>query len=187
MPIDPVPARRQATDAEARALASSLRLRILRLCYDEELTNKQVADRLGIDPGSALHHIRTLVGTGFLAPLPVRRGRRGARERPYRATGKSWHIDLGYSTPTAAAAAGAFAEEVVEVDPAGVRWLRSALRLLADDRDALWHEIEQLVDRYIERERPDGEPCAVFASLYPRIRGQEPGPALPRLAAGEEQ
>lgn len=179
MPIDPVPVRRGATDAEARALASSLRVRILRLCYDEELTNKQVADRLGIDPGSALHHIRTLVGTGFLAPLPMRRGRRGARERPYRATGKSWHIDIGYSPHIAAATAaatGAFAEEIGEADPAGVRWLRCALRLPAADRDALWDEMEQLVDTYIERERPDGEPCAVFAALYPRL-----------LTAGEEQ
>jgi DNA-binding transcriptional ArsR family regulator len=179
VPIDPVPARRRATDAEARALASSLRLRILRLCYDEELTNKQVADRLGIDPGSALHHIRTLVGTGFLAALPVRRGRRGARERPYRATGKSWDIDAGYSVATTAAAARAFADEVGEADPAGVRWLRSALRLPPGDRIALWDEIEQLVGRYIERERPDGEPCAVFASMYPRPRGQGPGRRCP--------
>ena len=48
---DPVtsggPVRRHPTDAEARALASSLRLRILRTCLDNPQTNAQVAARLG--------------------------------------------------------------------------------------------------------------------------------------------
>ena len=37
--------RRPATPAEAKALASPLRLRILRLCLDQALTNKQLAER----------------------------------------------------------------------------------------------------------------------------------------------
>lgn len=169
MASDQAPAqRRQPTDAEARALASSLRLRILRLCYDEDLTNKQIADRLGVDPGSSLHHIRRLVGTGFLAPLPVRRGRRGARERPYRGTGKSWALDVQPAGGVTAAAVGAFLGEASEVDPTEVRWVRRALRLRADDMHALWSELENVVNRYIERERPDGQPCALFAALYPR-------------------
>jgi DNA-binding transcriptional ArsR family regulator len=169
VPIDPAPDRRPATDAEARALASSLRLRILRLCIDEDLTNKQVADRLAIDPGSALHHIRTLVATGFLAAQPPRRGRRGARERPYRATGKSWYMDTGHAGSAMAAAVGAVADELSEVDPERVSWVRAPFRLHEDDRNALWRELEALVGRYLERERPDGLPCAVFAAVYPRI------------------
>ncbi len=35
--------RRPATDEEARALASTLRLRILRVCLSEACTNKQIA------------------------------------------------------------------------------------------------------------------------------------------------
>ncbi|MBO0809115.1 MAG: winged helix-turn-helix transcriptional regulator [Actinobacteria bacterium] len=167
--MDPAPARRPATDAEARALASSLRLRILRLCVDEDLTNKQVSDRLGIDPGSALHHIRTLVATGFLAAQPPRRGRRGARERPYRATGKSWYLDTGHAGSALAAATGAFADELSEVDPGRVSWVRAPFRLHEDDRNALWRDLEALVGRYLERERPDGQPYAVFAAVYPRI------------------
>jgi DNA-binding transcriptional ArsR family regulator len=186
--IDPVPARRPATDAEARALASSLRLRILRLCIDEDLTNKQVADRLGIDPGSALHHIRTLVATGFLAPQPPRRGRRGARERPYRATGKSWYVDTGHAGSSLSAAAGAFADELGEVDPQRVSWVRAPFRLPEDDRNALWRELEALVGRYLERERPDGQPCAVFAAVYPRIpAGDAAGPAAAGGTYSEDQ
>src|SRR5262252_8249253 len=86
--------RRPATDAEARALASGLRLRILRLCLDHPLTNKEIAERLGAKPATILHHVRTLVATGFLVAQEERRGTRGAREVPYLATGKSWVLDV---------------------------------------------------------------------------------------------
>src|SRR6185312_11020216 len=85
--------KRRATDAEFRAIASALRLRVLRLCSDEPLTNKEIAARLGRNPATVLHHVRTLVDTGFLEAMPVRRGTRGSREVPYRATGKSWLMD----------------------------------------------------------------------------------------------
>src|SRR5258707_8984566 len=86
--------RRPATEEEARALASSLRLRILRLCLDRALTNKEIAARLDANPATTLHHVRKLVATGFLAPQEERRGARGAREVPYLATGKSWTMDV---------------------------------------------------------------------------------------------
>ncbi|MFC7573283.1 ArsR/SmtB family transcription factor [Klenkia terrae] len=86
--------RRPATDAEAKALASGVRLRILRLCLDRPLTNREIAIRLERNPASVLHHVRTLVDTGFLVAEPARRGARGAREVPYRATGRSWQLDL---------------------------------------------------------------------------------------------
>jgi len=52
-------------------------MRILRLCLDDALTNKEIAQRLQRDPASVLHHVRTLVDTGFLEALPARRGRAG--------------------------------------------------------------------------------------------------------------
>ena len=76
--------------AEARALASPLRLRILRICLHEPHTNKEIAQSLGMNPGSTLHHVRTLVRTGFLQAGEPRRGKRGAREVPYLATKRSW-------------------------------------------------------------------------------------------------
>ena len=85
--------RRPATEAEARALASGIRMRILRLCLDRPLTNKEIAARLETNPATILHHVRTLVATGFLEAQPERRGNRGAREVPYLATGKSWASD----------------------------------------------------------------------------------------------
>src|SRR5882672_8419389 len=86
----PKQSKRAATPAEFKAMAHPLRLRILRLCLHDALTNKELAARLKKDPATVLHHVRMLVDTGFLAPDRVRSGARGALEKPYRATGKSW-------------------------------------------------------------------------------------------------
>src|SRR5215475_4607877 len=94
MPQHPKGVRRPATEAEARALASGIRMRILRLCLDRALTNKEIAALLEANPATTLHHVRTLVATGFLEAQPERRGTRGAREVPYLATGKSWVMDM---------------------------------------------------------------------------------------------
>ena len=61
----------------------------------EPRTNKEIAEALGLNPASVLHHVRTLVDTGFLIEQPVRRGPRGSRERPYLASGKTWYLDIG--------------------------------------------------------------------------------------------
>src|SRR5688572_14187439 len=82
--------RRAATVREARALAHPLRLRILRLCAQRALTNKQLADRLDREPGTVLYHVRLLVEAGLLHQEGVRTGDSGALEKPYRSTGQSW-------------------------------------------------------------------------------------------------
>jgi len=81
-----------ASPEEFKAMANPLRLRILRLCLHEALTNKELAERLGKDPATTLHHVRLLVKTGFLAAEPVRTGAKGALEKPYLATRKSWTL-----------------------------------------------------------------------------------------------
>ena len=77
--------------AAARALSSPLRMRALRLCRFDARTNKELADLLEVNPGTMLHHVRTLVDTGFLEAQPERAGAQGAREVPYLATGRSSH------------------------------------------------------------------------------------------------
>ena len=88
------PVRRAATSAEAKALAHPLRLRIIRLTYDRALTNAELAALLHENPATVLHHVRTLVRTGFLKPVKERPGPKGTTEKPYRSTGKSWTLDV---------------------------------------------------------------------------------------------
>ena len=74
--------RRPATAEEAKALANPLRMRILRLCLDQALTNKRCrVARPG--PGHGPDHVRTLVATGFLVPRGgPPEGDKGALEKP---------------------------------------------------------------------------------------------------------
>jgi DNA-binding transcriptional ArsR family regulator len=175
--------RRAPTPEEARALAHPLRLRILRVCLDEALTNKQVAERLGENPATVLHHVRTLERTGFLAAEAERAGPRGSTEKPYRATGKSWTLDGGESeVPPGSmllAVIDAFRAEVLEA-PAGsaVNSTRLALRLRPEDREALAASMEGLAEEYIGRQDPDGEPIGLLFAIHRRRVG-EPGPDSP--------
>src|SRR3954454_16736421 len=120
--VDPVDAkRRPATVAEAKALGHPLRVRMLRLCGQHELTNKQLADRLDVDPGTAHYHVRQLVDAGFLEPAGVRTGESGALEKPYRSTGRSWWLSDalgGRGTAAEFAPVEAFQQELMEAGPA---------------------------------------------------------------------
>ena len=153
--------RRPATQEEARALAHPLRLRIIRLCVEEALTNKELAERLGANPATVLHHVRTLERTGFLEAGPERRGHRGARERPYRSTGKSWTIDVGQSPSIMLTVLDAVRAEVLEATDAPdpmVMSIRIAMRLTREDQRELRERVKALVDEFLAREHPAGEP-----------------------------
>jgi predicted ArsR family transcriptional regulator len=165
--------RRAATPEEARALAHPLRLRILRLCLDEALTNKQLAERLGENPATVLHHVRTLERTGFLAAEAERAGPRGSKQKPYRATGKSWTLDIGESDVTPGsmlvAVIDAFRAEVLEGPLDGpVNDVRVALRLRPEDRKALAEAVVALVNEYLGRQAPDGEPLGLLFAVHRR-------------------
>ena len=163
-------ARRPATAEEGKALAHPLRLRILRLCLDEALTNKQLADRLDKDPGTVLHHVRTLVDTGFLRVEDVRTGAKGALEKPYRATGKSWTLDVGDAGETLAMI-DAFREEVLEAGAkAMLSQSRFAMRLSPKSRRDLLKRLEALADEFALRDEPNGEPVALYYGLHKRRR-----------------
>src|SRR3954464_4345151 len=150
--------RRTATDAERRALASGLRLRILRLCLHEPRTNREIAERLGRHPATTLHHVRTLVDTGFLVAEPVRRGTRGAPEGPYRATGKRWLSGgAGRAGQGRDPALAAFLEEVAAVGEQRLESTRLGLRLSAAAREELTDRLHPLFDEDPRRAaRPDG-------------------------------
>ncbi|MDA8063272.1 MAG: winged helix-turn-helix domain-containing protein [Actinomycetota bacterium] len=157
--------RRVATDEEAKALASALRLRILRACLDEGRTNKEVAAILGRNPASTLHHVRALVRTGFLEPLPERRGNRGAREIPYRATKKSWRVDTPAAGPLMLET---FLEEVSLVPATQVDAIRMALRLPVHEMDELNRRLLQLLEDFANRpDDPEAPAWSVFLVVHP--------------------
>lgn len=148
--------RREATVREAKALAHPLRARILRLCGQRELTNKQLADRLDRDPGTVLYHVRQLADAGFLEQAPVRTGDSGALEKPYRSTGRSWLLSLGEPLATmddeaSLAPIEAFQDELREAGPGAVQvFERFALHLSPEDVVELDLRIVAILDEYVE-------------------------------------
>ena len=163
------PPERDATPTEMRALAHPLRLRILRATLNRAMTNKQIAERLRRDPGTVLHHVRVLVAGGFLAAEPIRAGRRGALERPYRATGKSWRIrmvaDRGYTVSVLEAVR----DEIIETEPhAALGMVRLGVRLSEEDAAELRRRIAALGDDFETRDDPNGAPIGILAVAYRR-------------------
>jgi len=79
---------------QLRALGHPLRLRVLDVLTDgEELTNRELAQRLGVDPGHLHFHVRLLMRAGLIERCEAR----GSREKPYRAVASSIRVgpDLG--------------------------------------------------------------------------------------------
>src|SRR6186997_1627598 len=68
---------------QLKALGHPLRLRILEMLggqADEPLTNRELADRLGVDPGHLHFHVKMLVRAGLIERAEGGQG----REKPYR-------------------------------------------------------------------------------------------------------
>ena len=159
------PERDADVDADGRALASVLRLRILRLCLDEALTNKEIADRLGKDPATIYHHVRRLAERGFLAAQPERTGTRGAREVPYLATRKSWRTPVPGGQDRLLIET--FLEEYAEADPSTVSSARLGLRLGPEAYEELMARVGALLQEYADRAPdPEGRPWSIFFAIH---------------------
>ena len=171
-PAFPEP-RPEATLAETRALAHPLRLRIIRLLYDRSLTNRELARALGEHPATVLHHVRTLLRTGFIAAEPERRGPRGTIEKPYRSTGRSWALSIEDDEGVASvsrAALDAFLAEVHDAGPAAdLHTSRLAVNLAPAARDDLERKVSELLAEYAAI-GPDaeGEPWSIFVATHRR-------------------
>jgi DNA-binding transcriptional ArsR family regulator len=160
-----------ASEAEAKAVASAVRLRILRLCLDQPLTNKEIALQLGSNPATVLHHVRKLVETGFLAAQEERVGARGSREIPYLATRKSWALRLGeeYWSDLSTALMDVFRTEVAQLgDPAKVNIGRLGLRLDEDQYQEVTARFKVLFDELAAiQPGPDAKPYSLFMAIHP--------------------
>jgi DNA-binding transcriptional ArsR family regulator len=160
--------RRKASEAEASALASGIRLRIIRLTFSVALTNKELAERLGKDPATTLHHVRKLVDTGFLTAQPPRRGTRGAKEIPYLSTGLSWKLDVHDRTGVNEAMLEAYLAEIAEIDLDRLDQTRLVVQVSPGDRDEFSRRLNELLEDFTSRPRQAGaQRTAIYIATYP--------------------
>jgi hypothetical protein len=120
---------------------------------NESHTNKEIAEAMGRDPASTLHHVRRLVDIGFLVAQPVRRGTRGSREIPYLATGKPWDISVPSSSRTLLAT---FVEEIEHVSATELDTARLGLRLSPEQIDEFRERLHELLDDFAGRPDESG-------------------------------
>jgi predicted transcriptional regulator len=165
------PTRRPATRVEAAALASAVRLRIIRLTFQRALTNKEIARRLGKDPATSLYHVRKLVAAGFLAAQPARTGPRGSKEIPYLSTGLSWRLnreDSSHNDEINQAMLAAYLGEVADAGIADVHQTRLVMQLDDAGRAEFVARLRALLDELAARRRdPDGQEVGLYVSWYP--------------------
>lgn len=151
--------------AKAKALSTPLRWRILRLCLHEPRTNRELAQAFDMNPGTMLHHVRSLVDVGFLAADPARPGKRGAKEIPYRATRLTW---LGAEAPAVGPVlVETFLQELQGVDPLEIRVARLGVRLTPQAHEELDRRTEALVSWLNEQDDPAGVPMSFMIAQHP--------------------
>jgi DNA-binding transcriptional ArsR family regulator len=75
---------------QLKALGHPLRLKVLQALgdTDQPLTNRDLAERLSVDPGHLHFHVRMLHRAGLIERAPA-----GGREKPYRPVAK--HLKVG--------------------------------------------------------------------------------------------
>jgi len=153
---------------QMKALGHPLRVRVLEMLGQEgdwQLTNRELAQRLGVDPGHLHFHVRMLLKAGLieLADANVR-----GREKPYRAVAKTFRV-----APELLAAGGARDLQAAMLDQvqrahalySGAGTFRSAqfeVRLTMDQARELMSEfLEQA--RTIENDEADKLVLTMFA------------------------
>lgn len=160
-------------EARAKALSSPLRLRILRICLHEARTNKEIADVFGLNPGSVLHHVRSLIDTRLLAAEEPRRGARGSREIPYRATGLSFTTSLPNSSSLVVET---FLQEIEGIAPDDLDAWRLGLKLSDADLDELRSRFRALFLKYAERAPdPGGTAVSLMFAIHPERQPRTDG------------
>ena len=96
---------------QLKALGHTLRVRVLEMLGQEgdwQLTNRELAQRLGVDPGHLHFHVRMLLKAGLIE-LAEADGR--GREKPYRAVAKVFRV-----APELLAAGGASDIQAAMID-----------------------------------------------------------------------
>lgn len=163
------------TVEQLQALAHPLRWRILRLCREVPRTNQELAERLGVAPPTMLRHVRMLAERGFLSTEPVRRGRNGSTERPYRATGLTLRLSMTEAAGSALqqevdlAVLTAQRAELVEAGPgATVDSARGILRLGPQSQREMIARIGAVIEEFGRRDESDGEDLSLLWYLVRR-------------------
>jgi DNA-binding transcriptional ArsR family regulator len=165
---------------QLKALGHPLRLRVLEVLGESgvELTNRELAQRLGVDPGHLHFHVRMLLNAGLIRLAEG--GRR--REKPYRSVAS--HIRVAPELLTAGAANDARAAMLESVQRgwatySGEGRFRSAQITARMDPEQVREVFRMLVAEVESREEASCDPILITLFSHPsgdvHVTG-DPGP-----------
>ena len=155
---------------QLKALGHPLRVRVLEMLGQEgdwQLTNRELAQRLGVDPGHLHFHVRMLLKAGLIE-LADANGR--GREKPYRAVAKVFRI-----APELLAAGGASDIQAAMIDQvqrahglySGDGTFRSAQLEVKLSIEAAVTLMGEFLDSAREREDDDADKVVLTVFAHP--------------------
>ena len=153
---------------QLKALGHPLRLRVLETLGGRDegpLTNHELAERLGVDPGHLHFHVRMLLRAGL-----IERADTGGREKPYRAVARTVRIQpellaAGHSSDVRAAMLDQVQRGFAEHAPTGR--FRSAQVTIRMPLDQAVELIAEFAERARDLEDPSEQPVVITAVVHP--------------------
>src|SRR3954453_18149883 len=157
---------------QLKALGHPLRLRILETLGTSDdagdaLTNRELAERLGVDPGHLHFHVRMLLRAGLIALAED--GARG-REKPYRPVARTLRVapELLASGLTSDLREAMLAEvQRGFVAAAGQETFRAAQVTARLPPERALELLTELVERARDEEDAEAEPLIITAMFHP--------------------
>jgi DNA-binding transcriptional ArsR family regulator len=152
---------------QLKALGHPLRLRVLETLgeTDTALTNRELAQRLAVDPGHLHFHVRMLLRAGLIqhAETP------GGREKPYRAVAKTLKVAPELVSAGASTLHVAVMDEIQRAQQehgseGRFRFVRVTVRM---SPEKAMEVLTDLVPKLQEMEDESGEPLVITAIMHP--------------------
>jgi DNA-binding transcriptional ArsR family regulator len=159
---------------QLKALGHPLRLRVLEMLgagTDERLTNRELAQRLGVDPGHLHFHVRMLLKAGLIELADGGHG----REKPYRAVARTVRV-----APELVASGSASDLREAMLDEVRRGWarfgpegrFRSAQVTARIPPERVLELITELVEKARDSEQDELEPLVITTLFHPAPGGE---------------
>jgi len=155
---------------QLKALGHPLRLRVLEMLGAETskpLTNRELAGRIGIDPGHLHFHVRMLLKAGLIRLADSDGGR---REKPYQAVAK--HVTVAHELLSAGAVSDVHSAMLEEVQRGLAKYsqtgrFRSINDTVRIDPERLVSLIDAAITDAQSEHDTDAEPVVVSVFVHP--------------------